>query len=717
VAAPAERPPYGVAAVVTALVGAIYVVTIAPTTQFWDTAEYISSAKVLGIPHPPGNSLFVLLAHVWGYLPLAASYALRLNLFAATTSALASGLLFLVTERLLRDVSPAPRWTRRVIAAAGVLVGATSFTVWNQSTVNEKVYTLSLLSIALVLWLAVHWGDAPAGERRDRQLVLIVYLLALSATNHLMGLLVIPAVLVYVWHTDRAVLVREPVLLAMVGAIIVGVSVWLFLPLRAAHFPAINEGEPTTWAALKAVLSREQYAKPPLFQRQAPLGAQLANYWQYFSWQFGHDWPERIRQAVAVVFLLIGLLGGVRQWMRDRRGALAMTALMVTVTLALIFYLNFKYGYSMNREQANLPREVRERDYFFIVSFLLWGIWVGLGLAAVLEWTGKLLDRHPERSEGWRLSLPLLAVALVPLAGNHVTASRRGEMLPRDFAVDMLQSVEPYGILITAGDNDTFPLWYAQEVEGVRPDVLLANQSLMNTTWHLKQLNRRPIVDFDSLTASPIYRGRSWTKPAKEPLALSFAAIDSLPPGYRLPQSYAFQVGKVRATLAAGILERSDFITLQLIRDNLGTRPIYFSRTVGNYPDRMGLTPYLEGQGLVRKLLPDSLGPSDSTAFMAGLGWIELSRTRELMFEVYHHESAARSRPRGWTDLPSEGILSLYWVVYAAWAEIVKSQLIDASKTKLKSDSAFVASGPAAEQIAKRILVNTSFGRQRSATR
>jgi hypothetical protein len=705
VAAPAERPPYGVAAVVTVLVGALYVFTIAPTTQFWDTSEYIASAKVLGIPHPPGNPLFVLLAHVWAYLPLAASYALRLNLFAATTSALASGLLFLVTERLLRDASPAPRWARRVIAAAGVLVGATSYTVWNQSTVNEKVYTLSLLGIALVLWLTVHWGDIPAGERRDRYLIVMVYLLALSATNHLMGLLVIPAVLVYVWHTDRAVLLREPVLLAMVGAIIVGVSVWLFLPLRAAHFPAINEGEPTTWAALKAVLSREQYAKPPLFQRQAPLGAQLANYWQYFSWQFGHDWPEPIRQAVAVVFLLIGLLGGVRQWMRDRRGALAMTALMVTVTLALIFYLNFRYGYSMTREQASLPREVRERDYFFIASFMLWGIWAGLGLGALLEWTGN------------RLGAPLLALAFVPLAGNHVTASRRREMLPRDFAVDILQSVEPYGILITAGDNDTFPLWYAQEVEGVRPDVLLANQSLMNTTWHLKQLNRRAIVDFDSLNAAPIYRGRSWSKPTREPLALSFAAIDSLPPGYRLPQAYAFQVGKVRATLAAGVLERSDFITLQLIRDNLGTRPIYFSRTVGNYPDRMGLTPYLEGQGLVRKLLPDSLGPSDSTAFMAGLGWIELPRTRALMFETYHYESAARSRPRGWTDVPSEGILSLYWVVYAAWAEIVKSQLIDASKTRLKSDSAFVASGPAAEAIAKRILVNTSYGRQRAAAR
>src|SRR5213594_1824905 len=105
-----DRPPYGIAAAVAAVVFALYALTVAPTTQFWDTSEYMSAAKVLGIPHPPGNPLFVLMAHVWGMLPLAASYALRINLFAAFTSALSSGLLFLVAERFLRDASGAPRW-------------------------------------------------------------------------------------------------------------------------------------------------------------------------------------------------------------------------------------------------------------------------------------------------------------------------------------------------------------------------------------------------------------------------------------------------------------------------------------------------------------------------------------------------------------------------------------------------------------------------------
>src|SRR5881628_2162706 len=171
----------------------LYVMTLAPTTQFWDTSEYIAAAYVLGIPHPPGNPLFVLIAHTWGLLPLAAGYAMRINLLAGVTSAIAAGCWFLVSERWMRAWVPA-RLPRRLAAVAGALVAATAFTVWNQSVVNEKVYTLSLLSIALVLWLIVRWDDQPPGEAHDHHLLMIVYLLALTATNHMMGVLVGPVV-------------------------------------------------------------------------------------------------------------------------------------------------------------------------------------------------------------------------------------------------------------------------------------------------------------------------------------------------------------------------------------------------------------------------------------------------------------------------------------------------------------------------------------------
>ena len=102
----------------------------------------------------------------------------------------------------------------------------------------------------------------------------------------------------------------------------------------------------------------------------------------------------------------------------------------------------------------------------------------------------------------------------VPLFGNwkRLDAARR-DTTTRDFAHDLLNSVEPYGILVTVGDNDTFPLWYAQEVEGIRQDVVIANTSLLNTDWYTRQLIRHPIREYDAAKGPAIYRGQQWTKP------------------------------------------------------------------------------------------------------------------------------------------------------------------------------------------------------------
>jgi hypothetical protein len=477
---------------------------------------------------------------------------------------------------------------------------------------------------------------------------------------------------------------------------IVGVSVYLFLPMRAAHFPPINEGEPTDWKSLWDVLTRQQYGKPPVWERQASLGAQIGMWVQYFSWQWGHDLPGAFQNGLAVLFGALGLLGAYRHWTADRRRAIAMTVLMATFTLLLIFYLNFKYGYSWQLDKQ-LPREVRERDYFFIASFALWGVWVGMGLATLMEWISEALEpRVPDGGRRWRLATPVLLLALIPLLGNRLTASRKGETLAREFAFDLLQSVEPYGVLVTAGDNDTFPLWYAQEVEHVRQDVTIVNLSLANTDWYVRQLQRRPLATFDSTQAPAIYRGRSWPKPTGKLLEYTEEQVTNLQPVYWLEQQKtSVKLGGVTVTLdpqqlGRQYLERADVIVLQAIKDQLGRRPIYYSRTVGPYADQFGLNGHLEGQGFARKLRPQPLAETDSIKLLPVFGYVNLPRTEALAFGVYHADAAARRRPRGWVDRPSEGILATYGLLYQSLAQALRPTKPEvANRALLVADSVF----------------------------
>jgi VanZ family protein len=692
-----DRPPYRWAAVTGAVVFVIYVLTLSPTTAFWDTSEYIAAAKVLGIPHPPGNPLFTLMAHVWGLLPLASSYAMRINLFAAITSAASAALWFLVAERWLREIVPV-RWARIASAAAGTLVGALSWTVWNQSVVNEKVYTVSMLSIALIAWLAVRWADTEGGLRRDHLLVLIAYLLALTSTNHMMGVLAIPLVGIYVLWTDWRALLRPAVIVGVISVVIVGLSInYIYLPIRAGQYPPINEGEPVGFfsQALKDVLNRVQYGKPSVFERQTgSFFDQLANYWQYWRWQFARDWTG-VAPVATAIFTVLGVTGLWTLVRRDRRAGLAALALFFTLTVLLIYYLNFKYGFSIYPDRT-LEREVRERDYFFVASFSFFGVLVALGFGALMKSiVESLRDRGTERGR-WAAASSVLALALVPLLGNRLTASRAGETLAHDFAIDILQSVEPYGILITAGDNDTFPLWFAQEVEGVRRDVTLANLSLMNTRWHLRQIRRREADPFQPGASVALWRPRPdepgielsdsnaertsaarWPKPAGPVVSLTEEQLSDslLLPDIGAAPTQPLQFGNVVIRFGAQYLLLQDLMTAVLIRDNIGKRPIYFAWSAGGYPDQtLGLSPYLVSQGLVRRVSDSVVVPNDSVVASAMLGYVDVPRSSELLWNAYHWQSATVQRPRGWVDPPSSSILQLYAIVYGAMTEVYNSR-------------------------------------------
>lgn len=294
------RPSYLAAAIAAGLTFLLYVITLSPETAMWDTSEYIAAAYTMGLPHPPGNPFFVLIGRVFSLLPFGSSIAMRVNLLAALSSAVSAGMWFLITERVLVGWF-ATRWQRVVGGALAVVIGATAFTVWSNSVVNEKVYTVSLVGMAISAWLIVRWCDEPDGPKADRLLVLVAYLCGLGYANHMAGMLVLPAAGIAVLIRKPATLLRWRLILAAVGALVLGATPFATQPIRAAHFPAINEGEPTacreqlelsctlsegTWKAFKYNFDRGQYQKPPVTERMAPFSAQIGMWWLYFKWQW-----------------------------------------------------------------------------------------------------------------------------------------------------------------------------------------------------------------------------------------------------------------------------------------------------------------------------------------------------------------------------------------------------------------------------------------------
>jgi hypothetical protein len=692
---PESKPSYRAAAVASAVVFILYLITLAPSTAMWDTSEYIAAAYTFGLPHPPGNPFFVLLGRFFAILPIAPNVAMRINILAALCSAGAAGMWFLITERVLVGWL-AERWQRIVGGSLAALIGATAFTVWAQSVVNEKVYTVSLLGVAIVSWLIVRWCDDPDGPKADRLLVLIAYLSGLGYANHMAGFLALPAVGAAIAIRRVATLLRPKLLLAILGALLLGMTPFLTQPLRAAHFPAINEGEPTGCATSIGVgctfskatydrfmynFNRGQYAKPGLTDRQAPFIAQVEMWWLYFRWQWLRDpfgnYPGP-QSMLATLFLLLGGLGGYVHWKRDRKSFSYFGPLMFMVTLALIYYMNFKYGSSQSPELGeSVPREVRDRDYFYLWSFSALSVWIALGLVFVWETIavlfgaekvqvgGETLDLPRRRS--WLLATPVLALAIVPTFANWHSASRAGQTDTADFATDLLNSVEPYGILVTAGDNDTFPLWYAQEVEGIRRDVIVACLSLLNTDWYTRQILRRPIYEYDSLRGPAIYRGKVWKKPNGPPLNLTMQQTDVVPSAVELssPQTFRKEGTEIVVNIQprqfgdfAG-LERADLFVLYMVRDGYPERPFYFSRTTGGYAEEMGFAPYTVMTGLARKLVPAMPKPGDGIVMIPGEGALDVETTRVLWETVFKATKSIASRDL-WVDRPSAGIPFLY---------------------------------------------------------
>lgn len=453
---------------ITALAAVVYLLTMDRSASWWDCGEFIATSYGLGVGHPPGAPLYQLLAHLFTLLSFGNPLwvAPLSNALSALAGAFTVGLLYLTILEL---------GARRPAAAAvGALCYLFADTVWF-SAVESEVYALAMLFCAATVYTTLCW----ARTRNARLLPLVGLLLGLGVCVHLMTLLVAPALALIVLRRRKEWGRRWLGVAAMsLFFFVVGLSPYAIVPIRAAAEPPINEmGD-----SFASYIARDQYAKAPLYPRmwrerdkenwpEWTFGTEgvVGNVVYYVTYQAGYMYGRylmnnyigrwNMQWHCVVPFLFPALLGLWGLWAQRRRRRADYWVVM----------LLFLFGGLVLNLYLNHPcYEPRQRDYVYVLSFYAFALWIGLGAEALME------SRWPR----WAVVAVCVLAPLSEAVGNWADHDRHNCHSVHDISMAHLQSCDPDAILITLGDNDTFPLWYLQQVEGQRTDIDIYNLGL-----------------------------------------------------------------------------------------------------------------------------------------------------------------------------------------------------------------------------------------------
>ncbi|MFC2076762.1 tetratricopeptide repeat protein, partial [candidate division KSB1 bacterium] len=325
------------------------------------------------------------------------------------------------------------------------------------------------------------------------------------------------------------------------------------------------------------MINRKQYAPPSVFDRQAPFYYQLQMFWNYLVIQ----WSPRL---LAFVPLLLGIWGIQRHYRQgERRLFWAFLVLFTICSLGLVVYINFKLApaQALDKFPDDALHEVRERDYFYTPTYYFFAVWIGLGTSALLLWFRRQaqgLKPSLRKAMTAATVLVLLGIMAVPTIYNGRQNDRSRNQVAHDFGLNLLNSVGKDGLLYTNGDNDTFPLWFLQNVKEVRQDVTVLNLSLLKTPWYPKQLKHGP---------------------TKAPISYSDQRLDRVAFA-QVPKDMQIKSGNLVLPLKRGqLLSPEHQIMYDMVLTNKWERPTYFAVSV---PDKGGFDDYLTLEGLVMRL-------------------------------------------------------------------------------------------------------------------
>ncbi len=466
-------------------------------------------------------------------------------------------------------------------------------------------------------------------------------LLALGGPDiitNLLILIIILAIIVYVtfWSARNKKEILHIASLSLLFTLL-GFTTYAMIIIRSNEHTPMNENSPDNFKKLMYYLDREQYGDFPIFERrfsQEPnqqgiytnYSSDLDFMWRYqinhmfnryLLWNFvgkistDQDAGVKWDQLFAIP-LLIGLFGLYFHFKKDWKMASAWLILFIFMGYLIAFYQN---------QQEPQPRD---RFYFYPAAWFVFAVWIAIG---VREIAGLIMDKIKDPSTAKTAVFACLGLSLLLIPGNMLRTNffshdRSNNWLPWDFSYNLLQSCKPNAILFTNGDNDTFPLWYLQDVEGVRRDIRVVCLSLANTDWYDLQLkNESPygamkinlgMSDQDIKALQPVqWEPQIVTVPVSKKEISKFGVTDTsvINNGkISFTMNNTLQFGDVKA------IRIQDIIVRNIVENNTWDRPIYFASTCSQ-DCFIGMDNYLQMQGLASQLVPEKLiGANDVNA-------------------------------------------------------------------------------------------------------
>lgn len=454
----------------------IYIATM-PATLYWgDGLELTTTAFFLGIPHPTGYPLYTLVGKIFTLIPVG-DIAWRMHLF-SVVSIIAGSVIFYFLLRLFaihlfpRGSFPSEIYTGS-ICSAFVLIFAFSRTVWRLGTIAEvyALYVFFLISIiyCFVLYLLC---------RKTKHLLILFFLFMLSLLHHIMTLTALPILLLALGHfffTPQVRYRKSVVLLLLFFIFVMTMLILLYLPIRANSHPPINWGNPSSLKNFLWVISGGEFKQFYFLQFPAGHPLNIHTFLPYIKMRLASifDWilseffdlvslgPKA--RVISIFFLFVLALSGILTLFF--RQALLVFALLAQVLLSLAVI--FLYGiYDIE-------------DYFIsILPSLI--IFIFAGVVAIQN----LCELHIFRRKLNHLNWVFLVIPIIILFNNFSANDRHQDYTARSYATRIFTLLPEDAIIITSGDNDIYPLWYLQLVEGYRPDVLVFGGNFIYSPWY-----------------------------------------------------------------------------------------------------------------------------------------------------------------------------------------------------------------------------------------